>query len=149
LNVIKLYLAFVIPLLLLATGCNSPSESNQSFNTKSLSANDVVQNYYQCVAKHDFRSASQFLAPDLASFYRSAPDSDFNNVKSISDVVVTKPYNSRLDNKYKYEVQVDSNYTAQYKQLITVPNGGQTRFIYLGRNNENQPWFIISIGTGP
>ncbi|QQE81481.1 DUF4829 domain-containing protein [Alicyclobacillus sp. SO9] len=49
----------------------------------------------------------------------------------------------------QYEVQVDVNYNAKYRKVITEGSGPQTRFIYLGRNKENDAWKIISIGTGP
>lgn len=135
-----------------ATGCaplNAPSNAKPLQNSNALSAKQVAQDYYQSIEQHDVSAAAQFLAPDLASLYRSSPDSDFHNVQSLSNVTVSNPNNIRLDSKYKYEVQVTANYTAQYKQEVTEPNGGQTRFIYLGRNSQQAQWLIISIGTGP
>lgn len=127
----------------------SPSDGTQSLDRPARSATQVVSEYYKYIALGESREAAQFLTPELVSQFNSEPDSDFNNVQSISNVRVSKAYESRLDKKYKYEVQVDAEFKAQYDQVITVGNGPQTRFIYLGRDSNQQLWHIISIGTGP
>lgn len=132
-----------------ATACNSPSIPTQVVSPSSLTADQVVQRYYEDIAKHDIKDASAWLAPDVAKFYYSSPDSDFNNLSGLSDLSVSKPYNIPADNKYKYEVQVDVTYEAHYDRVITSYSGGQTRFVYLGRNKTTDPWLILSIGTGP
>ena len=113
------------------------------------SATQVVQDYYRCVAHHNVREAAQLLTSNLSSLEKSAPDSDFNNIERISNVRITQPYNIRLDDQYKDEVQVVATYSARFRHVVTAQSGSQTRFIYLGRNDSSQPWLIIAIGSGP
>jgi hypothetical protein len=75
-------------------------------NSSTLTPTQVVDNYYFYIGKKDLASASQFLSADLKHFYRRSPDSDFNNVSSLSDVIVKGPYNIRGDDKFKDEIQV-------------------------------------------
>lgn len=88
------------------------------------------------------------MSADLKHFYRRSPDSDFNNVSSLSDVIVKGPHNIRGDDKFKDEIQLVAGFKAQYEQVITDHSGPQTRFIYLSINGGSEPWVIISIGTG-
>lgn len=114
-----------------------------------LTPSQVVKHYYDAVAAHQTEAAVQFLAPTEMSLQESAPDSDLNDVRSLTHLHVSPAYPSRLDQRYQDEAQVNASYDAQFYQIITAPSGLQTKFIYLGRNGSRSPWHIISIGSGP
>ena len=127
---------------LIATACGPAPAAG-------LSPTQVVQEYYNCVARHDAGRAARFLAPQQAKLEWSASDSDFHNIETISNVTVTQPAHIPLDGEYTDEVQVVATYTARFKRVLTADSGPQTRFLYLGRNDAGQPWLIFSIGSGP
>jgi hypothetical protein len=117
-----------------------------------MTPREVVQMYFDAVAKGDWSTARACVAPGFDQIMSSAPDSDFNNLKSLSNVKVGDPSpagNPGGSAAFVETAELAVTFDAIYKQTITVPSGHQTRFVLLGRRSPSSPWLIFSIGTGP
>jgi len=143
--VLRLIPWFIL-IVLTATGCATYQPPVIPPNTASLTPREVVSDYYESLAEHNMSKAQRFLSPKLIHYYRSTADG-LQNLKKISDIQVSAPTTIQLKNKT--EVQVTATFMAEYYHVRRKSNGMQTRFLFLGRSGDNQPWLIESIGLGP
>jgi len=100
----------------------------------------------------------QYLAPEIRERELSYDDSDFTNLKQLSNLKVYggDRFGARdlpgLDvplANYDEWALASADYDAVYYQVLTSDNGPQVRFVYLGRTIKSGRWEIVSIGTGP
>ena len=145
----KKLLGLVLLVMMVVSGCGSPKGTATTIDLSNLSASQVVETYYKSIASSDYSTAKACLADDIGQQYLSAPDSDFKNIKQLTDLKVSSQAQIELYGKNYEEVQVVADYVAEYKKVITSNSGKQTRFIYVGKKEKDSPWKIISIGTGP
>ncbi|HZD59155.1 MAG TPA: DUF4829 domain-containing protein [Anaerolineae bacterium] len=144
--------AALVLLSLLLVGCATGSSKRPALNNnpiEELTPWQLVETYYKSLAARDYATARACLSPEYASEIDRSDDSDFKNLWSISNLVVSKEANIKLYGKNYDEVQVVAEYDATYKKIITAENGRQIRFLYVARKSKDSPWRIISIGTGP
>lgn len=94
-------------------------------------------------------TAKDCLSNEIGQQYVNSPDSDFKNIKRLTDLKVSPAAPIKLYGKNFDEMQVTAEYVAEYKKVITSNSGKQFRFIYVGKKEKDSPWKIISIGTGP
>ena len=142
--------ARLLSLVLLATGCGSLTSSNPP--PANLSAPAVAARYFAAVSKGDWATAHGCLDREYDHFLSSAPDSDFYNLDSLSNVWVGDGYPAGHpggSGSFADTVEVAATFDARYKQVSTVHSGRQTRFLLLGRHRSRDPWLIFGIGTGP
>ncbi len=139
---------FIISLYLTACASNNKSDIS-SKDLKNASPQKLVEIYYNSLSKGDYKTAKSCLSTEYANQFSSTSDSDFKNLVKITDIKVSPEAAIKLYNRNYDEVQVTAEYNAEYKKVITVPNGKQIRFIYVAKKEKDSPWKIISIGTGP
>lgn len=145
----KKLLGLVMLVITVVSGCGSPKSAATTIDLSNLTPSQVVETYYKSIASSDYSTAKACLADDIAQQYLSAPDSDFKNIKQLTDLKVSSPAPIKLYGKNYDEVQVVAEYVAEYKKVITSHSGKQIRFIYVGKKEKDSPWKIIGIGTGP
>jgi hypothetical protein len=118
-----------------------------------MTAKEVVELYFNAVAKGDWSAARRCIDPSFDNTMSGAPDSDFNNLKSLSHFsVVGDPYPAGRpggSEAFVETAELAVRFDAVYKETITVRSGPQTRFVVLGRRTKESPWLIFGIGTGP
>lgn len=144
----SIYILFAaLVLIALGGGCAAGPASR----VEELGPTKLVQTYYESLAAGDTGTAGACLSPSLLRLWVSAPDSDFRNLISLSNIVVSAPASIRsgTNTGNGEEVQVTAQYDAVYRKEITWLNGRQFRFIYVARSTKTSPWKIVSIGTGP
>lgn len=139
----------VLLIITVVSGCGTPRGTATTIDLSKLTPSQVVETYYKSIASSDYSTAKACLADDIGQQYLSAPDSDFKNIKQLTNLKVSSPAPIKLYGKNYEEVQVVAEYVAEYKKVITSNSGKQTRFIYVGKKEKDSPWKIISIGTGP
>ena len=132
----KIGLGFVVLIIAVSVYGNIPQIGNTS--------NVVVSNYYSYFSMGEVQRAESLLTPAFRKILKSK-NIVHSNTYFLKLLSVQGPFNIRLDNSYKQEVQVIANYFV----ISSLGSGFQTRFIYLGRDGSNDPWRIMSIGTGP
>lgn len=132
----KIGLGFVVLFIAVSVYGNIPQTGN--------TANVVVLNYFAYFSMGNVQRAESLLTPAFRKVLKSK-NIVHSNTYFLKLLSVQGPYNIRLDNSYKQEVQVIANYFV----ISSLGSGFQTRFIYLGREESNDPWRIMSIGTGP
>lgn len=113
-----------------------------------LSPEQLVETYYKSLGNKDFAVAEKCLSDEMKETI-SSPDSDFKNLRSLKNLVVTPARPIKLQGKNFKEVQVVATYDAQYKEVFSVTDGPQMWFIYVAKAAPDSPWRIIAIGTGP
>jgi hypothetical protein len=134
----------------LTMSCTTGARSSGASSLKTPS--DSVIAYYTAIGRHDATSAARLLAPEIRQSYESSPDSDFNNVVSLTNIrdvkegVVPPP---GVPAGYHDITQVALDYDVMYKQVITEHSGTSSRFVYVGRSAGSARWLILAIGTGP
>jgi hypothetical protein len=132
----KIGLGFVVLIIAVSVYGNIPQIGNIS--------NVVVSNYYSYFSMGEVQRAESLLTPAFRKILKSK-NIVHSNTYFLKLLSVQGPFNIRLDNSYKQEVQVIANYFV----ISSLGSGFQTRFIYLGRDGSNDPWRIMSIETGP
>lgn len=140
---------FLIVAVLLVASCGG---ANTQPPSPSLDAKQVALRYFTAVANRDWGVAHGCLDPSFDRLASAAPDSDFNNLVSLSNVRIGEPYPARGaggSEAFREAVEIVVNFVASYKQTITTRSGPQTRFLLLGRNGSASPWLIFGIGSGP
>jgi len=113
-----------------------------------LSPEQLVETYFKTLSSGNLATAEKCLSDEMKKTI-SLPDSDFKNLKSLSNLEVSPAHPIKLYGKNFTEVQVVVRYDAVYKEIFSAPNGRQTRFIYVAKAGPGSPWRIISIGAGP
>jgi hypothetical protein len=117
-----------------------------------LTAKQVVAVYFAAVAKGDWPTAHGCLDPAFDQLMSGAPDSDFNNLKSLSHVSIGDPYPAGRpggSEAFVETAEMAVDFDAVYNETITVRSGPQTRFVLIGRHTAQSSWLIFGIGTGP
>lgn len=135
-----------------------------------LTPEEVIQKYYDTIAKKDFKSAFSMLAKSnqMGYLYINMPDdklynddsqSYYGGLENITSVKVSgiKEYNLEIteipDKTFnrlifaRKQYQVDTDMT--FKQEIVRSNGSNPWFIGMVKESSNAPWLIEGIGTGP
>jgi len=111
---------------------------------------EVVTAYYEA-QRWGFRSiAERALDPDLRDRYH-APNAVrglLDDAFLAGDLEVSEPNDIGLYGKYPDEAQVVVNYRSVRTDDVGDPPGDRLWFVYTGRDTE-EPWRILSIGTGP
>jgi len=143
----KLGLALVVVTLI--SGCGSTTGAAKNVDLSNLTATQVVETYYISIATGDYATAKDCLSNEIGQQYVNSMDSDFKNIKRLTDLKVSPAAPIKLYGKNLDELQVTAEYVAEYKKVITSNSGKQFRFIYVGKKEKDSPWKIISIGTGP
>ena len=131
----------------LISGCGTTTGAAKSVDLSNLTATQVVETYYSSIATGDYATAKDCLSNEIGQQYVNSPDSDFKNIKRLTDIKVSPAepsYGKNFD-----EMKVTAEYVAEYKKVITSNSGKQFRVIYVGKKEKDSPWKIISIGTGP
>lgn len=144
----KRILGLTLIVVVLISGCGTSTDTTRRTDLSNLSPTQVVETYYNSIAAGDYSTAKDCLS-DEAQQYVNAPDSDFKNIKQLTDLKVSSAASIKLYGKNFDEVQVTVDYVAEYKKVITSNSGKQHRFIYVAKKDKDSPWKIISIGTGP
>ncbi|MDP4089396.1 MAG: DUF4829 domain-containing protein [Bacillota bacterium] len=139
---------FLIAILTLS-GCSNSRASVHSIDITKLGPHDLVKTYYESLANGDLKTAEACLSEDYAKSMKGSTDSDFKNLKSLTNLIVNPEADIKLNGQNYEEKQVTVEYDAVYKKEITSPNGKQILFVYVGKKTESSPWKIISVGTGP
>lgn len=140
---------FLTVIVLLITGCSSNTGTAKKADLSNLTPTQIVETYYKSIATGDYSTARNCLSEEFAKQYANALDSDFVNIKKLTDLKVNPAAPIKLYGKNFNEVQVTAEYVAEYKKVITSNSGKQIRFIYVAKKKKDSPWKIISIGTGP
>jgi hypothetical protein len=146
---VKKILGLVLVSVMIISGCGSTANTTKATDLSNFNPTQVVETYYNSIAIGDFSTARNCLADDIVQEYVNALDSDFTNIKKLTELKVSPAAPIKLYGQNFDEVQVTAEYVAEYKQIITSDNGKQIRFIYVGKKKKELPWKIISIGTGP
>jgi hypothetical protein len=142
-------LLWLLGVVVLATTCGSAASKPPP---SALGPKEVAARYFAAVSKGEWATAHGCLEPAYDRLLSSAPDSDFNNLDSITDVQVGDPHPAGHpggSDSFADTAEVAVTFQARYKQTITVDSGRQTRFVLLGRHGPGEPWLIFGIGTGP
>jgi ketosteroid isomerase-like protein len=146
---VKKILGLVLMVLTLISGCGTTTGAAKSVDLSNLTATQVVETYYSSIATGDYATAKDCLSNEIGQQYVNSPDSDFKNIKRLTDLKVSPAAPIKLYGKNFDEMQVTAEYVAEFKKVITSNSGKQFRFIYVGKKEKDSPWKIISIGTGP
>ena len=131
------------------SGCGTNTGVAKSVDLSNLTATQLVETYYSSITTDDYATAKDCLSDEIGQQYVNSPDSDFKNIKMLTDLKVSPAAPIKLNGKNFDEMQVTAEYVAEYKEVITSNSGKQFRFIYVGKKEKGSPWKIISIGTGP
>jgi len=146
---IKLLVLIFLLSLFLSSGCAGPPKRPLiDVNVDTLSPEQLVETYYKSLSNRDFKLAEKCLSDEMKEKI-SSTDSDFKNLKSLKNLVVTPAQPIKLQGKNFKEVQVVATYDARYKEVFSVMDGPQMWFLYVAKAGPDSPWRIISIGTGP
>ncbi|WP_042333231.1 DUF4829 domain-containing protein [Desulfosporosinus meridiei] len=147
----KEILGLVLAVIVLISGCGSNTNSVKKTDLSNLTPTptQIVETYYNSIATGDYSTAKNCLSDEIVQQYVNYPDSDFTNIKKLTDIKVSVAAPIKLHGKNFDEVQVTAKYVAEYKKVMTSDNGKQVRFIYVAKKEKDSPWKIISIGTGP
>lgn len=107
-----------------------------------------METYYHSLSAGDLETARACLSDEMKAA-AEMPDSDLNNLKSLTNLTVSPAYPIKLHGQNDEEVQVTADYYATYKKVFAEMDGRQHRFIYVAKATADSAWRIISIGTGP
>ena len=126
-----------------------PNATKPSIDLSKLTPQQLVETYYKSLSVGDLSTARSCMDEEYAKQFVKLEDSDFKNLRELSDLKVKPEAPIKLHGKNYDEVQVVAEYIAVYKKVITSDSGRQIRFVYVGKKEKDSPWRIISIGTGP
>lgn len=110
----------------------------------------VVMAYFEAQKWGLEHVAESAMSPEMraqreaANFVKPA----VNDVLLARDIVVEGPYSQKLNGDYAEEVQFVVTYRSRWTNEIGQPPGPRQWFVYLGRNKD-EPWKVLSQGTGP
>lgn len=135
---------FVTALLL--SGCGLGSVAN-------LGPHDLVSTYYTSLEKGDKGTARNCLAFSLALLEETAPDSDFNNIQSIRNVSIGQEEEAGTAgtsfSSYFALREIAVQFDVTYKKVVTAASGHRVAFVLVGKETNDAPWRIVSLGSGP
>ena len=144
---------FPMQLLVGATAFCIVAGCGSAVNPGNLGPRELVVAYYASLQKGDTSAAWADLAPSFAALQDASVDADSRNLQSLTSVVVgeDQPTGTAGTAFHNYAElrEMAVSFDAVYKQEITSHNGGQTRFVIVGRPTRQSSWQIVSIGTGP
>jgi ketosteroid isomerase-like protein len=135
--------------IIFLSGCGTGKGTAPKIDSSNMTPSQVVETYYNSIATGDYSTAKAVMSDDIGQQYINSPDSDFKNIKKLTDLKVSPAAPIKLNGKNFDEVQVTAEYVAEYKKVITSNSGKQIRFIYVAKKDKDSTWKIISIGTGP
>jgi ketosteroid isomerase-like protein len=139
----------ILLVIMFISGCGTAEGTAAKTDLSNLTPSQVVETYYNSIASGDYSTAKAVLSDDIGQQYINSSDSDFKNIKQLTDLKVSPAAPIKLYGKNFDEVQVTAEYVAEYKKVITSNSGKQMTFIYVAKKEKDSPWKIISIGTGP
>lgn len=116
-----------------------------------LEPRQLVQTYYNRLALGDMAGADKCLSDSYRHELRR-PNVIRESVIWLGDVNVSKGTRIRLHgqrSKNYDELQFTVKYNAWYLRPAGTAGGNQLSFVYVAREAKDDPWRIISIGTGP
>ena len=145
----KRILGLVLMAAALISGCGTNTGAAKRADLSNLPSTQIVETYYKSIAAGDYSTAKDCLSDEIGQQHINAPDSDFKNIKKLTDLKVSPAAPIKLYGKNFEQVQVTAEYGVEYKKVISSNSGNQIRFIYLAKKEKDSPWKIISIGTGP
>jgi hypothetical protein len=72
----------------------------------------------------------------------------------VDDLVVDGPFPAiptaaYSTSEWPEQVQFTVSYTSRRTSSIGEPPGKRLRFVYVGRQGQDGPWKVLSVGTGP
>lgn len=125
--------------IIIFSGCGNTASVNKRTELSNLNPRQVVETYYNSIASGDYSTAKDCLSDDIIQQYVNAPDSDYKNIKKMSELKVSDAASIKLNRENFDEVQVTAEYVAEYKEMISSHSGKQLRFIYVGKKGKDSP----------
>ena len=96
---------FLFTMLCYLIGCSHVDKGSiSSEKLNNATPQELVEFYYDSLSMEDIKTAQSCLSTDYAEFLQNAADSDFNNLKKITDIEVTPAKPIKLHNENYDEV---------------------------------------------